>query len=220
MRHDITKDLHVFGSYVTGHLPRTHPLVDDTTHEDRALEGIWLGNELHTPNFKMWSFKHKKVYTLSDPRHFDTILPFLQPGDVGHKIDLTVEDIQNMHAADNRHDSPTTLPMQTRSQRLISKPTTSGEIASNLTPSSDSGENIRRLDQGEQDIRQNLESSNTTDRIANMVDDLLKANDLTLKEHKAFKRAEEVPPEAVIQYLKPALLGRVLVYHKHVLSLP
>ena len=220
MRHDITKDLHVFGSYVTGHLPRTHPLVDDTTHDDRALEGIWLGNELHTPNFKIWSFKHKKVYTLSDPRHFDTILPFLQPGDVGHKIDLTVEDIQNMHAADNRHNSPTTLPMQTRSQRLISQPTTSGEIASNLTPSSDSGENIRRLDQGEQDIRQNLESSNMTDRIANMVDDLLKANDLTLKEHKAFKRAEEVPPEAVIQYLQSALLGRVLVYHKHVLSLP
>jgi hypothetical protein len=30
----------------------------------------------------MWSFKHKKVYTMSDPRHFDTILPFLQPGDV------------------------------------------------------------------------------------------------------------------------------------------
>ena len=74
MRHDITKDLHVFGSYVTGHLPRIHPLVDDTTHDDQALEGIWFGNQLRTPNFKMWSFKHKKVYTLSDPRHFDTIL--------------------------------------------------------------------------------------------------------------------------------------------------
>ena len=48
----------------------------------------------------------------------------------------------------------------------------------------------------------------------------MRANDLTLKEHKAFKHAEEVPPEVVIQYLKPALLGRILVYHKHVLSLP
>ena len=53
-----------------------------------------------------------------------------------------------------------------------------------------------------------------------MVDDLGRANDLTLKEHKAFKHTEEVPPEEVIQYLKPALLGRILVYHKHVLSLP
>ncbi len=34
---------------------------------------------------------------MSDPPHFDTILPFLQPGDVGHKIDLTVDDIEKMH---------------------------------------------------------------------------------------------------------------------------
>jgi hypothetical protein len=60
MTHDLDADLHVFGSYVTGHLPRAHPLVADTTHDDRALEGIWLGNELNTPNFLMWIFKHKK----------------------------------------------------------------------------------------------------------------------------------------------------------------
>jgi hypothetical protein len=125
MRHDITKDLHVFGSYVTGHFPHTHPLVDDTTHDDRSLEGIWIGNELHTPNFKMWSFNHKKV--------------FLQPGDLGHKIDLTVEDIQKMHVTDNRHDSTSTIPLHTRSQRPISHPTSSGEIVSNLVSSSDSG---------------------------------------------------------------------------------
>ena len=29
MRHDITKDLHISGSHVKGHLPCTHPLVDD-----------------------------------------------------------------------------------------------------------------------------------------------------------------------------------------------
>ena len=130
----------------------------------------------------------------------------LQPGDVGHKIDLTVEDIQKMHATDNPHDSASTMSLHTRSQRPISHPTSSGEIASTLVPSSDSGENMRRLDQEEQDVRQNLESSNTTDRITNMVDDLVRAKDLTPKEHKAFKHAEEVPPEAVIQYLKPALL--------------
>jgi hypothetical protein len=53
MRYNLAADLHVFGSYVTGHLLHAHPLVADTTHDDRSLEGIWLGNELHTPNFLM-----------------------------------------------------------------------------------------------------------------------------------------------------------------------
>ena len=42
LRHTLSKDLHVFGSYVTGHLPRAHPFVADTTHDDRAVEGVWL----------------------------------------------------------------------------------------------------------------------------------------------------------------------------------
>jgi hypothetical protein len=50
IRHDLTKDLHVFGSYVTGHLPRTHPFVVDTTHDDRAVEGVWLENDF-APQF-------------------------------------------------------------------------------------------------------------------------------------------------------------------------
>jgi hypothetical protein len=41
-----------------------------------------------------------------------------------------------------------------------------------------------------------------------------------LKQRKTFKQAEDVPPAAVIQYLKPELLARILVYHKHVLTLP
>jgi hypothetical protein len=50
----------VFGSYVTGHLLREHPHVADTTHDDRAEEGVFLGNDLTTPTFGLWSFKHKK----------------------------------------------------------------------------------------------------------------------------------------------------------------
>ncbi len=46
LRHTLSKDLHVFGSYVTGHLPRAHPFVTDTTHDDRAVEGVWFGNDL------------------------------------------------------------------------------------------------------------------------------------------------------------------------------
>ena len=53
LRHNLVKDLHVFGSYVTGHLPWEHPHVIDTTHDDRA-------EEVH-------SFCDKKVMMLSDP---------------------------------------------------------------------------------------------------------------------------------------------------------
>jgi hypothetical protein len=59
MRQNLVKDLHVFDSYVTGHLPREHPHVVDTTHDDRAEGGVFLGNNLTTPNFWMYSRKKK-----------------------------------------------------------------------------------------------------------------------------------------------------------------
>ena len=97
MCHNLVKDLHVFGSYVTGHLPHAHPHVADTTHDDRDEEGVFLGNDLTTPNFWMYSFRAKKVMMLSDPKHWDHILPFMQPGDVPHRIALTDADIRAMH---------------------------------------------------------------------------------------------------------------------------
>ena len=60
--HDEARDLHRFGSYVTGHLPRTHPLVENETLDDRALEGVWLGIDLSTPMFWMYSFKCEQWY--------------------------------------------------------------------------------------------------------------------------------------------------------------
>ena len=83
-------------------MPLTHPLVADTTHDDRALEGVWIGNDLCTPNFWMYSVKYGKIMRMSDPKHFDTILPFLQPHDVPHRIHLTITDIESMHAAADR----------------------------------------------------------------------------------------------------------------------
>ena len=38
---------------------------------------------------------------LSDPKHFDHILPFLQPADVHHSIPLDSDDIGRMHAIDD-----------------------------------------------------------------------------------------------------------------------
>jgi hypothetical protein len=41
---------------------------------------------------------------LSDPKHWDHILPFMQPEDVPHRIALTDADIRAMHAADGHED--------------------------------------------------------------------------------------------------------------------
>jgi hypothetical protein len=41
----------------------------------------------------------------------------------------------------------------------------------------------------------------------------------TLQDHRRFKDAKDVPPDATIQFLKPSMLGKILVYHRHVLPL-
>jgi hypothetical protein len=99
--HDLERDRHVFGSYVTDHLPKEHPHVADTTHDDRAEEGVFLGNDLTTQTFWLWSFKHKKAMRMSDPKHFDHILPFLQPAEVHHTIPFTAQEVVRMHAKDD-----------------------------------------------------------------------------------------------------------------------
>ena len=86
---------------ISQHLNREHPHVADTTHDDRAEEGVYLGNDLTTPTFWLWSFRHRKAMRLSDPKHFDHILPFLQPADVHHSIPLNNDDIGRMHAIDD-----------------------------------------------------------------------------------------------------------------------
>ncbi len=204
--------MHVFGSYVTGQLPRTHPVVVDTTHDDRAVEGVCLGNNLCTPNFWMYSFKHKKVLRMSDPKHFDTILPFLQPLDVPHRIDLTVADIEAMHtvAGQDVDFLHPTSNVHTRSRGPLDDAHSSSLVSD--PSSSDSGENSR--DSGEIQA----ESLNTT--AETRVSDSSLDMELTLQDHRRFKHAKDVPPEAVIQCLKPSMLGQILVHHKHVLTLP
>ena len=57
----LSRELHPFGCYVIGHLPREHPDVRDTTHSDRGVEGEFLGWDLHTPTVWLWSFRRKKA---------------------------------------------------------------------------------------------------------------------------------------------------------------
>ena len=138
---------------------------------------------------------------MSDHKHFDTILPFLQLHDVPHRIDLTIADIEAMHTAAGRDVEflhPTSL-VHTRSRGPLDSVSASPFVSD---PSlADSGENSRNAG----DLP--AESANTNDDIR--VSDSTLDMELTLKDHKRFKHAKDVPPDAVIQFLKPSMLGQI-----------
>ena len=215
--HDLKRDRHVFGSYVTGHLPREHPHVADTTHDDRAEEGVFLGNDLTTPTFWLWSFKHKKAMRMSDPKHFDHILPFLQPADVHHAIPLTAQEVLRMHAKDDvpvaagaselqpdrisrsgEQSLPAAASSSLKPSRVTRSATTASQAASPLS-FPDSGESVQV--RGKESVQN-------------------EAIYMSPQEHKRFKHGREVPPAAQLQYLKPQLLAQALVHHKFVFTLP
>ena len=219
--HDLERDRHVFGSYVTGHLPREHPHVADTTHDDRAEEGVFLGNDLTTPIFWLWSFKHKKIMRMSYPKHFDHILPFLQPADVHRTIPLTAQEVVRMHAKDDvpvavgasdlqtdrisRSGEPSLLPAAasfpqqsraTRSATTASKPQDTSSLS---FPDWGESVQVRSKESIQKDVVY-----------------------LSPQEHKRFKHGRKVPPAAQLQYLylKPQLIAQALAHHKFVFTLP
>jgi hypothetical protein len=120
------------------------------TLDDRALEGVWLGNDLSTPMFWMYSFKLRKVVRLSDPRHFDHILPFLCPEDIPHRIDLSADDICTMQEEDG--DKVQRMPVRKSTRFRV---TASGEpvlvTRDSVASDADSGENSGEPDAGEPD---------------------------------------------------------------------
>jgi len=203
--HDETRDLHWFGSYVTDHLPRTHPLVENETLDNRAHEGVCLGNDLSTPMFWMYSFKLRKVVRLSDPRHFvDHILPFLCPEDIPHHIDLSVNAIFTMHEGDG--DTVQRMPLR---KSTVCEPVlvTPGSGALDV----DSGENSGELKTGELDaVEQDKESPSTAQHKVL----------LGPKDYKRLKHGKDTPFDAELQYLKPQLLAQALVHPKFVMDLP
>jgi len=97
----LSRDLHTFGCYVIGHLPRDHPEVRDTTHSDRGLEGAFLGWDLHTPTVWLWSFRKKKAIRMHDPVFYDRRFPFKNPSVLLNR-DLSEDEVREMHAADMR----------------------------------------------------------------------------------------------------------------------
>jgi len=73
------RDLHPFGCYIIGRLPREHPAVTNTTLSDRGLEGAFLGWDLSTPTVWMWSFRLRKPIRLHDAIFYDHLYPFSDP---------------------------------------------------------------------------------------------------------------------------------------------
>jgi hypothetical protein len=150
------------------------------------------------------------VVRLSDPRHFDHILPFLCPEDIPHHIDLSAEDICKMHEEDG--DKVQRMPVRKSTRFRV---TASGEPVL-VTPDpdasdADSGENSGELDTGEPDaVEQEKESPSAAQHKVL----------LGPKDYKRLKHGKDAPFDAELQYLKPQLLAKALVHHKFVMDLP
>lgn len=102
---DFARDLQPFGCYVSGHLSREHPLVgEDTMHADRGLGGAFLGWDLTTPTFWLWSFKLRKPVRLEGPRFKQHLYPFKDPCVLVDSHVLTMADVNALHAEDGPLD--------------------------------------------------------------------------------------------------------------------
>jgi hypothetical protein len=89
------------GCYVSGHMSCKHPMVqEDTTREDCALEGTFLGCDLTTPTFWLWSFSLKKPMHLEGPSFSLHLYPFRNPTMIINQGHLTLEDVEAIHTAD------------------------------------------------------------------------------------------------------------------------
>jgi hypothetical protein len=82
----------ILSRYVTGHLPRQHPHEADTTHDDRAEEGVFLG-----------FFLSRKI--VSSPSCSLGMFPIVLLSDT---------DIRTMHNADGSEDGDVPVAVVTR----------------------------------------------------------------------------------------------------------
>jgi hypothetical protein len=95
---------------------------------------------------------------LSDPKHWDHILPFMQSGDVPHRIALTDADIRAIRAVDGHEDGDVPVDVVTTRSQAASKLCASGELPAPSTTST-SGEKVREL--------------SVSNRVDSMIDDML-----------------------------------------------
>ena len=95
---------------------------------------------------------------LSDPKHWDHILSFMQPGDVPQCNALTEADIRSMHAVDDHEDGDVPVDVVTTRSQTASKLRSSGEMPTSATISN-SKEKVREL--------------SVSNRVGSMIDDIL-----------------------------------------------
>lgn len=94
------RDLHPFGCYVIGHLPRELPEVADTTHSDSCLEGAFLGWDVATLTVWIWSFRKKEPVRMHDPVFYRQKFPFLDPSVLLNR-EISLQDIELLRAGDS-----------------------------------------------------------------------------------------------------------------------
>ena len=106
---DLDRDLHAFGCYCVGHLPRESPLVENSALDDRGLEGAFLMCDRTTPTFWMWSFKFNKPVKMCDGVFYDSKYPFRDPSVLQHPGCLSAEEVRAMHDTDGIFDNDDTV---------------------------------------------------------------------------------------------------------------
>ena len=142
---------------------------------------------------------------MSDPQHFDHLLPFLHPFDIHHKIDLTPDEIMQMHSEDGGEDS-LAPDKRTSSRRLTQRP---GEL--------EPGESVPKP--GESENRATSQSPNpVSGEKGSFAQAETEIGDL--KAYKKWKRGQDVPVWAEIEFLKPQLLAQALVHYQFVFDVP
>jgi hypothetical protein len=210
--------LNLTGMFLAGHLPREHPHVPDTTHDDRAEEGVFLGNDLTTPIFWLWSFKHKKAMRISDPKHFDHILPFLEPADVHHTIPLTAREVVRMHTRENVPVAVGASDLQSDRISRSGEPSLSPAAASSFPQQSRATRSDTTASQPHDTSPLSFPDSGESVQVWSKKSVQKDVLYLSSQEHKRFKHGREVPPPAQLQYLKPQLIAQALAHHKLVFT--
>ncbi len=163
---------------------------------ERAQHSILLHVELQT----------QKVYLMSDPRHLDTICLF------SNRVMSVIESISLSMTFKRclRHPSLISLPWQRLWLEFVwtglfpSDPVIrfGGECTTSWSGGARSNLRFRNLQTGRTELQ--------IWWMTYFVRTALLSN--------CTKPSKEVPSEAVIKYLKPTSLGRILTYHKHVLA--
>mmetsp|Transcript_29944 Transcript_29944/g.61572 ORF Transcript_29944/g.61572 Transcript_29944/m.61572 type:complete len:247 (+) Transcript_29944:34-774(+) len=226
----LSRDLHPFGCYVIGRLPREHPEVIDTTHSDRGLEGAFLGWDLHTPTVWLWSFRKKKAIRMHDPVFYNTRFPFKNP-DILLNRDLTLAEVREMHAVDletgetatgedavmeaddDEYSTPPTQPMHPTPQPT--KPAPAAAAPPNTrsrspTPTPDTPESPPAPAPAAT-ARPNTRSRSSTPPPDPSVNH---------RDVRTWVRGSDIPLDASLRLLSDKQLGRALAHHKLVLQLP